>query len=199
MNKTLFVIFIFSLFFFGCASKPGFDGRGDLCGLVIDENNKPVKDFIVYCSATDKGMTPGNYIQPVLTNESGLFIFPSLSSGEYQISGEKNNYLRFEGVTYRFYQRTNILCLQTKSFKTALLKAEELLYLGQKNAALEELEKITCEKNSPQEKIVYFYKFFALETNEERRSLLTEITIDDESTFSDFCNRFAARLEEAIK
>lgn len=190
MKKFMILCIASGLFFLACASKPGFDGRGDLCGLIIDENNKPVKDFIVYCS------TSGNYIQPVLTNESGLFVFPSLHSGEYKISGEKNNYLRIEKVVYRFNNRTNILCLQTKSFKAALLKAEELLYLGQTKAAMDVLEKISCEKKSPQQKLVMFFKFFALETNKEKRTLLEKIK---KNTSTDFLKNLEAKLGEEIK
>lgn len=190
MKKIMILCIASGLFFLACASKPGFDGRGDLCGLIIDENNKPVKDFIVYCS------TSGNYIQPVLTNESGLFVFPSLHSGEYKISGEKNNYLRIEKVVYRFNNRTNILCLQTKSFKAALLKAEELLYLGQTKAAMDVLEKISCEKKSPQQKLVLFFKFFALETNKEKRTLLDKIK---KNTSTDLFKNLEAKLEEEIK
>jgi len=190
MKKFMILCIASGLFFLACASKPDFDGRGDLCGLIIDENNKPVKDFIVYCSSS------GNYIQPVLTNESGLFVFPSLHSGEYKISGEKNNYLRIEKVVYRFNNRTNILCLQTKSFKAALLKAEELLYLGQTKAAMDVLEKISCEKKSPQQKLVMFFKFFALETNKEKRTLLENIK---KNTSTDLFNNLEAKLEEEIK
>ena len=101
---------------------------------------------------------------------------------------------------YRFNNRTNILCLQTKTFKEALLKAEELLYLGQNKAAIELLDKISCEKNSYQQKLVYSFKFFALESNEEKRALLAEIQkLSVSSTTSDFFKNFTAKLEEVIK
>ena len=200
MKKDILLFMALGLLFFSCASKPAFEGCGDLCGLVIDENNYPVKDFIVYCEASEKGWFSGNDIQPVLTNESGLFVFPSLPSGDYFISGEKNNYLRIEQVVYRFNNRTNILCLQTKTFKEALLKSEELLSLGQNKAAIELLDKISFEKKSYQQELVYFFKFFALERKEEKRELLVEIqNISVSKASSDFSKSFTAKLEEVIK
>ena len=80
MKKIILLFMALGLLFFSCATKPAFNGCGDLCGLVVDENNYPVKDFIVYCEPSEKGWSlenglPGKDIQPVLTNESGLFVF----------------------------------------------------------------------------------------------------------------------------
>ena len=119
----------------GCASRPAFEGKGDLCGLVVDENNKPVKDFVVYCKPVNEKFY-SQPIRPVLTNASGLFVFYGLSSCEYLLSGSKNAYLKIEPVSYSFDDRTKIICIQTKSFKAAVLNAEELLKLGQKEEAL---------------------------------------------------------------
>ena len=152
MKKVFFLLVMCQLFFLSCASKPVFEGKADLCGLVIDENNAPVKDFIVYCKAADMktwGNTP--LITPVLTNESGLFVFYGLSSGEYLLSGEKTNYLRITSTSYSFNDRTKIICLQTKSFKASVLNAGEMLRLGQVAEAIAILRGISCEHNSQEE------------------------------------------------
>ena len=38
---------VLSVFFISCKTMPRFKGEGDLCGLVVDENNEPVKDFLI--------------------------------------------------------------------------------------------------------------------------------------------------------
>ena len=154
---------VICLFFTACATKPGFDGRGDLCGLVIDENNAPVKDFIVEVSPAGAatGKLGGTMIppRPVLTNESGLFVFYGLPSGVYLLSGARTGYLRISENPYRFDDRTKIICLQTKSFRAAVLCAEELISLGQTEEAGEVLDGICCESGSPEE--VFFKEYIS--------------------------------------
>ena len=58
------------------------------------------------------------------------------------------------------------------------------------------LEKISCEKKSPQQKLVMFFKFFALETNKEKRTLLDKIK---KNTSTDLFKNLEAKLEEEIK
>ena len=152
MRKILFLWITCEVLFLSCASKPLFKGHADLCGLVIDENNAPVKDFIVYCKAADMktwGTKP--LITPVITNESGLFVFYGLSSGDYILSGEKTGYLRITSTSYSFNDRTRIICLQTKSFKASVLNVGEMLRLGQKEEAIAILRGICCEHDSLEE------------------------------------------------
>ena len=73
----LAVLISVTVLFFSCASKPVFSGKGDLCGLVVDENSKPVKDFVIYCESKSAGKKLAE-VKPVLTNESGLFVFYDL-------------------------------------------------------------------------------------------------------------------------
>ena len=120
------------LLFSGCASKPEFEGKGDFCGIIIDEKNNPVKDCIVYCNSPDRKKIP---VKPVLTNESGLFVFYGITSGDYLISAEKNNYLKIKELPYCFNDRNKIFCIQMKSYKAALKDVEEMLVLGQKKEA----------------------------------------------------------------
>ena len=149
-NKVaVLLIFIINVLA-GCASRPAFEGKGDLCGLVVDENNKPVKDFVVHCKSTK--LLSKNYA--ALTNESGLFVFFNLPSGEYILNGEKKNYLRVENITYSFNDRSKILCLQTKSFKGCVLSTEELLRLGQAQEAGELLKNVCCETGSSEEHVL---------------------------------------------
>lgn len=201
--KCLFKIWnflIFScLFFSACVSKPKFSGRGDLCGLVVDENSAPVKDFTVYCKPASKSLTQVMApVSPVKTNESGLFVFYDLESGDYCLDGEKEGYLRIINTAYRFDDRSKIICLQTKSFNASILWARELLGLGQSTEAKKMLEEICCEPKSYEYLLLQMYQFFAEESDEKRKALLAEIKKHPASE-EDFPKRYISQLEEVIQ
>ncbi len=196
MKNIFFVIeLVCIMLFISCASKPRFEGNGDLCGLIIDENNKPVKDFIVTCRA--KGLN-AQLIKPVITNESGLFVFYDLSSGSYSISGEKKNYMKIYESDYNFNDRTKILCLQTKSFKGAIKNAEELIRLEEKKEAENILNSIECNRKSDEALIIQFYKFFTSDSDKEKKSIakkLQKASAKNQECFKDY----AQKLLEVVK
>ena len=179
MNKIqrIFILTLFCILCItSCVSKPKFSGTGDLCGIVIDENNKPVKDFVVYCkpSVTNIKTTTIN-IKPVMTNESGLFVFYELPSGAYNISGEKENYLRISETSYHFSDRGKIICFQIKSFAGAIKAVDELLNLDQKKDAMEILNDINTNKSSAERYFVKAYQFFAVENEKDKKSIIREL------------------------
>ena len=191
----IYVILPFICFsFFSCASKPSFTGKGDLCGLVIDENNTPVKEAVIYCQAADEKKLLV-HPKPVLTNESGLFVFYGLPSGDYILSGEKNNFLKIEPVFYSFNDRTKIICIQTKSFKAAVLNAEELLCLGQAEEAGKLLRGIVCEPDSAEALYIQSYLFYT-EKNEAAKEKLISVLRNQHSTKNPFFAEYAEKLEE---
>ncbi len=184
----------------GCASSPAFEGKGDLCGLVVDENNKPVKDFVVYCKPVNEKFY-SQPIRPVLTNASGLFVFYGLSSCEYLLSGSKNAYLKIEPVSYSFDDRTKIICIQTKSFKAAVLNAEELLKLGQKEEALMLLANVDCRDDSKEKDYINALKFYAVSGEEEKKEILTTLKKNKVMTNNenDFFYGYTEKLTEVMK
>ena len=202
MNKKLRImglyILICSMFagvLCGCASKPRFQGNGDLCGLIIDENNLPVKDFIVYCKSAGKIMQP---IKPVLTNENGLFVFCDLPSGRYLLSGEKTNYLRVNKTPYKFNDRTKIFCIQTKTLKGTIKDAVEYLHLGEKKDAALLLNSLCLQKNSAEEMIVSSYKFFTIEAYDERKKHALSLNKKSEKG-TKFIKEYSQKLLEVLK
>lgn len=174
MKKCIFELLLLSTAFLSllsCASKPDFKGDGDLCGLVLDENNTPVKDFVIYCKAADFKTGSRKIIEakmslPVTTNESGLFVFYSLPSGDYYFTGQKEAYLKIQSDVYHFNDRTKIICLQTMGLKSAVLNAEEALNLKQFDKAQKLLENLYFEKDSDE---AIFFKNY-LEKIEEKKN-----------------------------
>lgn len=196
MKKSLILSALFTILLLSsCASKPKFNGTGDLCGLIIDENNKPVKDFIVTCRF--KGITVPS-TKTAATNESGIFVFYDMPSGSYCISGEKKNYLTLSDKEYRFSDRSKILCLQTKTFKGAVNYAEELIRLGDKEAADKILEAINCDKKSPEALIILSHQFFTSKSDRERKSAASKLKRASSKEDS-FISAYSQKLLEVIK
>lgn len=191
MKKAGLIILlcIFCMFVTGCLSKPKFEGYGDLCGLVVDENNRPVSDFIVSCSVIKR---------PVVTNESGLFVFYSLPSGEYTLSGKKLNYLQLKDVHYKFNDRSKILVLQTKSFSAAILSAQEDLRLGQKESAKQLLDDIYYAPGSQEDSYIRMVRFYTLPDKRNQQKyyakLKRKINVDET-----FFNEYIKKMEEVIE
>ncbi len=193
---AVWALFFCSLFITGCASKPVFEGKGDLCGLIVDENNLPVKDFVVYCKSAEEKNISARAIVPVITNESGMFVFFGLPSGDYLISGEKKNYQKLQTVPYAFNDRTKILCLQINSFKAALMSVDELLHLGQKEEAGEILASISFEEKSKEEMFLKAFEFYATADEEEKSRLLQELKCRQFSVRNQFFYQYLAKLDE---
>lgn len=196
MKKYLAIGFAFTVFLFSsCVSKPKFEGKGDLCGMIIDENNHPVKDFIVVCNA--KGVS-AQVIRPVATNESGIFVFYDLPSGRYSLSGEKKNYMKLSNTDYRFDDRSKIICLQVKSFRAAIENAEELIRLGEKDEAIKILDSISCERKSNEALIIQAHKFFTADSDKERKSAAAKFK-KSVSHGPDFLTDYSQKLLEVMK
>lgn len=177
-----------------CASKPGFKGNGDLCGLVIDENNAPVKDFVVYCKAAGFN---NQIIDPVKTNESGIFVFYDIKSGNYFLSGKKKNYLEIGKTPYEFNDRSKILCLQTKTARASFSKADELIRLGLREEADKILQAIYCEPGSKESSYIKAYRFFTLENENQKKVLAKDLKNAAEEN-SIFFKDYSAGLEKAL-
>ncbi len=152
--RFLFRFYIIYLIcvFYGCASSPRFSGKGVLCGLIVDEKNRPVKDALVSC------WRGAICLQSCLTNENGVFNFYDLPAGSYEISGEKNDYAALHRIKYRFSDRGNILCCQMFTLEKTLELAEERLKCGEIEKMFEVLDTLSLSKNSYGKSIVLFYK-----------------------------------------
>lgn len=153
-NKSYSALVIFLLVLSGCSSVPKFKGKGDLCGVVVDENNKPIKDFTVYCNSSlmaKKG---------TLTSETGMFVFQDMPSDDYVISGEKKGYVRLENTKYKFYDRGKIFCSQVIGIEKALDNVEEKILLQEYKEAQEILKTIEYGWGSYEGKVVKYYQDF---------------------------------------
>ena len=146
------LFFALLMAFESCASKPKFRGKANLCGLIVDEKNKPVSDVKV---SLWRG---GSCLQTSLTNENGIFVFYNLSSALYKISGEKRGYSYLDKVDYRFSDNAKIFCSQMFSMDAVFKEAEEKLLCGETKKMLEILDSLCVSKNDYDETALLFYR-----------------------------------------
>ena len=196
-KKIFFEVLIFlcipviSLLYSGCASTSSFSGTGDLCGIVIDQNNQPVKGFLVFYKKNNR------VIQTALTSDSGMFVFNGVPGGKCKISGEKENFVRLNDVEYDFCDRGKLFCCQIKTADFAFDNIDELLIRGEKQKALSVLNDICYESNSAVEATVLVYRFYLSSSVSEKTELVERLKkISNDSGF-DFCDT-ADFLEEGI-
>ena len=144
-------VFVILLTFVSCASKPVFSGKFDLSGMVIDENDKPVSDFVIFC----KGK--GASWQSALTNENGLFVFYDQTCGTYSFKGEKEGFLKMEVKDVSVLSKTKLLCFQVSSLDRAFDNLEEMILCGDFEGALTLIKSMDLKTESPEKELSDFY------------------------------------------
>lgn len=167
-KKIIFWGFATLLLFSSCRTLPKFKGEGDLCGLIVDENNTPVKEFVVYCKNDFETNT-------ALSDESGMFVIHGVSSDVYKISGQKKNYVKLENEEFLFTDRSKIFCCQVESIDGAFKTVEELLLRGEKKKAEALLDKLYYDKKTPQDAVVLVYRFFLSDKNGDKKRIVSSI------------------------
>jgi len=162
MRKIIKFSILLSFFLCSCSTIPKFSGNGDLCGLIVDEQNKPVKDFAVYCK--NKGFVN----MAVFTNESGIFVFHNIPSGMYEVSGYKEGFEKLSSTEYFFSDRGKIFCCQVNGVDSILDQVEKLYLLKDYEGGIKLLDSVCVKKSSNEEKVVlYFKKIISEKMNKE--------------------------------
>ena len=188
MRRTCF--FAIALLFISCRTIPKFKGQADLCGLIVDENNAPVKDFVIYCRNDLLTNT-------AITDENGMFVIHDVESGDYKISGQKKNYARMENTSFLFNDRSKIICCQVESIDGVLNSLEQLMIRGEKKKAEELLARLYYDKKSPQEAVLLSYQFLLTDKIREKKKILSSIRKIGKIEDVDFAE-YADALEESI-
>ncbi len=154
INKWFkYLLFLsFSMILNSCASKPKYSGTGDLCGYVVDENNKPLEEYIISCKEN------GGTWKTTITNKNGLFIFEDIALGNCWFKGRKNAYVELDKNVQIFGNKSKVICFQVISIDKALDKVEEMILYEDFDGAKALLKKITCDKKSPAAEVRKFYK-----------------------------------------
>ena len=188
-NGFLCLIFIFM----SCTTVPKFKGRGDLCGLVVDENNEPVKDFLIYCKNDFEVNTTA------LTNETGMFVVHDVPAGTYTISGKKKNFVKLESMPFLYSDRERIFCCKVESIDGAFKTVEQLIMRGEKKSAEKLLDNLYCDKKTPQQAAILVYRFFLTDKTKEKKKIVSDLKKmgqDGDVVYSDFANSLEELIDE---
>ena len=189
-RRKLILLLLVLFFLVSCKTIPKFKGEADLCGLIVDENNAPVKDFIIYCKSDLETST-------ALTDENGMFSIHGATSGEYKISGIKKNFVKLENTQFLFFDRSKIFCCQVESIDGAFKTVEQLMVRGETKKAEELLDKLFYDKRSPQDAVVLTYRFFLTEKAREKRKITAAIRKIGKTEDVDYL-KYADLLEDLI-
>jgi len=174
--------------FSGCISTPKFKGERDFCGMVVDENNKPVSGYLVNCKKS--GILCGS----ALTNESGIFVIQNLKSGKYVFEGRKNNCTDIKEVEVDFYDRNSILCCKVCTARGLFERVDKMISGEDYANARKELKFLRGEKNSYVEKMIIAYRGLISLYEKDRKSAEIDIKRLKKSKDKDFMS-FAEKLE----
>lgn len=149
-----FCLFLIINLFSSCVSKQICIRKSNLCGIIVDENNKPVKNYLVVVS---NGVINK---KSAYTNSSGIFVIPDMSVGEYVLSGHKLNFGKIEKNNFYFDGNSTMLCCQVSTLEELLNKTDQCILNMDYEQALNFINEITVEKNHCNSGLIFLYKIF---------------------------------------
>ncbi|MBO4532674.1 MAG: hypothetical protein J5726_03145 [Treponema sp.] len=211
VRKSFFVaagFLLITLFATGCRSTRAISNRGDssIVILVIDENNRAVKDFSV---VLENSKHCGNGA----TNTQGMCSFNGIAKKEYLLSGQKNGYTKLSSIPVKLEHMGDVQCFSVLSEDCVFKKVLTLYEQGQFTQGLSLLETLCVIPGSWSYEAMCLYEAVGLiKTNKKREGVITLekiktslklpyevnglITDDKEPGFS---GRFTNQTEKAIK
>jgi len=151
-----------------CSSVPVKIQTADLCGLVIDENNRPIEDFVISVIGL------GGECKTGVTGRNGLFMIADIQTGILDIVGFKNGYAKYRDKKYEFYSREKILCIQVNSADAILDKADRYLSAGRVEEAESEISEICCKDCKVLERVISEYKKVIGERKNDKKNKISD-------------------------
>lgn len=152
MKFRILILICTGLFLVGCKSAPVKKEVSDFCGIVIDENNMPVENFVIQVNGKTELKKTG------VTNSEGIFVVSDVNTGIVKISGFKDGYAVYENSEVEFFDRTKMFCIQVNSCNVILDKVEKYISLGEMEKAEKELSEIYCSKHKILRTVLDEYK-----------------------------------------
>ena len=186
-----FLSWIFALV--SCASSPKFHGNGDFCGMVVDEKNQPVSEYLITCSKAGGGLCMGS----TLTNQSGIFVIQNLSAGKYSLEGHKNNYTELRNLKVDFCFRDKFLCCSVLSADGLFERVNSLIKTGDFDGAKKQLELLCFQRGSQVSQVALCYEAFLYALKKDRRGLQSCLKRIRKTKLAELC-KFADEVEELL-
>lgn len=161
MKKIKLILFLLLVFgsLCSCISQKNCIKKTNLCGIVVDENNRPIPNYQVICYNNLLAQ------QSAYTNSSGVFVFYDMSIDNYILMGKKENYEKIEKKEIFVDGNGDILCCQVCSFSEILKNVEQAIYNKDFEKALLLIDKVSVTKGEYNNALVLLYKLYlSLET-----------------------------------
>lgn len=131
-----------------CATSSGVKGGySDFSGFVVDENDMPVKDYVLTCKSGVKDFGSA------VTNESGFFFFEKLPPCQLNIRGWKDEYTEINNLRIDFKANAQVYKVNVISAKGVLDIAAKSAELHKSEEALPYLKSVRLRTDSPYKKV----------------------------------------------
>lgn len=189
LKSALLAFLILDVFFVSCVSNEKLNERCDLCGIVVDEKNMPIDEYVIYGKN-------GTYETSAITNSNGLFVLQNMPKGNCEIYGEKKGYCDLS-EKYFFYDMSKILCCQINSLHGAIDDVEKLIKQNEYKKANEIIDEVKFEHTTNEEIVVYSYKVYLDYKLREKEKMVIDLNYLkelDNQKISDFIEK----MEELI-
>lgn len=189
LKSALLAFLILDVFFVSCVSNEKLNDRCDLCGIVVDEKNMPIDEYVIYGKN-------GTYETSAITNSNGLFVLKNMPKGNCEIYGEKKGYCDLS-EKYFFYDMSKILCCQINSLPGAIDDVEKLIKQNEYKKANEIIDEVKFEHTTNEEIVVYSYKVYLDYKLREKEKMVIDLNYLkelDNQKISDFIEK----MEELI-
>lgn len=191
MKHKINLLFIFSIICFclcSCVSNHKIIKNSDFCGVVVDENNNPIPNFLVKCSKSNL------YSQTAITNNSGIFLFPQMESGVYKISGSKDNFVILEEQEFYFNDNSSLFCCQIRSFLDVIESIDSLIENKEYEKGVLLLDKVKFKENSFSQSLYFVYKAY-LSFYLGKMDIYAECISELKKSENDKCKYFIKKME----
>lgn len=168
---TVFFIMVLFSFFLSCKTVSQLSDATVLYGLIIDENNQPVKNASI-SYINDSGA------KTVYSNERGVFQFEDIHYGRYDFVVEKTGYEIKNVDNLNFFDRRRIICFQLTSKISFFNKIDALFKNNQFEKAILKIESMNTNGDMNLYNLCSLYKsfgYFKLNNISKARKELDEV------------------------
>ena len=132
MKKIMLILL--ALLSVSCSTTKGFKGKADFCGIITDSENRGVSGYTVCIGGNRKS----------ITNDSGIFVFPDVSSSDIHVTGSKCGYEKIDCETF-FFDENNFFCMSVSTRNEVLSETEKCIEEKEFDKAVSLLESIDYE------------------------------------------------------
>ena len=193
LGSFLWLITFCAVYLCSCSSTKKLSGIGnsEIIILIIDENNKPVKDYQLT-------ITQNNLDSSGFSNEQGMCFFPGIPDGQVLVTGYKKECSRIQSVI-QTQGCGDVFCFKVQGAQSVFCRALELYKNNHYEQALALIENLYAQEDTLCCNAIHLFKAYGFLMGGNRDSAQEELTLIDRNTFPELVPLFTAvssKLEE---